>query len=344
MATVKRDDRLTSSQSFVCVGFAGIFSKTVTSPLEVVKIKSQVGTFHCKRGFWQSFSLIYQNEGLRGLWKGNFVSCLRLFPHSAVHLTTYKEIVHLHMDELGFVSHWRAIFAGGLAGIFAALATYPLEVAETRLVVQNCKEPTYIGVAHTLTKIYRSEGLFALYRGFSLTVLGAFPFSLGCCAVYMNLDNLWQEPPSRFTSLQNFINGCLAAGVAQTLSYPFETVKRKMQAQSARLPHFGGTDVHFTGVIDCFKQVVKNKGILSLWNGFTANTIKIVPYSGLLFSCFEMCKQVCLYRNGYIVSPLSYKLAPGVDQSLGAYELEEVKRYLKNRNLRSQESSLGNRW
>lgn len=45
----------------------------------------------------------------------------------------------------------------------------------------------------------------------------------------MNLDKLWQEPPFRFSPLQNFINGCLAAGVAQTLSYPFETVKRKMQ-------------------------------------------------------------------------------------------------------------------
>ncbi|KAM4621229.1 solute carrier family 25 member 43 [Polymixia lowei] len=344
MATVKKDDRLTTSQSFSCVGFAGFFSKTVTSPLEVVKIKSQVGTFHCKRGFWHSFLLIYKNEGLGGFWKGNLVSCLRLFPYSAVHLTTYKKIVHLHMDELGYIHQWRAIFAGGLAGIVAALATYPLEVAETRLIIQNCREPTYIGVVHTLAKIYRREGLQSLYRGFSLTVLGAFPFSIGCYAVYMNLDKLWQEPPFRFTSLQNFINGCLAAGVAQTLSYPFETVKRKMQAQSARLPHFGGADVHFTGMMDCFQQVVKNKGILSLWSGFTANTIKIVPYFGLLFTCFEMCKQVCLYRNGYIVSPLSYKPAPGVDQSLGPYELEEVKRYLKNRNFPSQQSSIGNRW
>ncbi|XP_071313999.1 solute carrier family 25 member 43 [Trachinotus anak] len=344
MASVKKDNRLTGSQSFVCVGFSGFFSKTATSPLEVVKIKSQVGTFHCKRGFCQSFLLIYQNEGLRGFWKGNLASCLRLFPYTAVHLTTYKKIIHLHMDELGFISQWRAIFAGGLAGIAAALATYPLEVVETRLIAQNCRQPTYIGVAHTLSKIYRSEGLLALYRGFSLTVLGAFPFSVGCCAVYMNLDKLWQEPPFRFTPLQNFISGCLAAGVSQTLSYPFETVKRKMQAQSARLPHFGGVDVHFSGMIDCFIQVVRNKGVLSLWNGLTANTIKIVPCFGLLYTCFEMCKQVCLYRNGYIVSPLSYKLAPGVDQSLGPYELEEVKRYLKNRNFGSGGSSFGNRW
>lgn len=81
-------------------------------------------------------------------------------------------IVHLHMDELGFISQWRAILAGGLAGVAAALATYPLEVVETRLIAQNCRQPTYIGVVYTLSKIYRSEGTLALYRGFSLTVLG----------------------------------------------------------------------------------------------------------------------------------------------------------------------------
>lgn len=345
MATVKKDARLTSSQSLLCVGFAGIFSKTVTSPLEVVKILSQIGTFHCKRGFLHSFVLICQNEGLRAFWKGNMVSCLRLFPYSAIHLATYKNIVNLHIDELGDISQWRAIVAGGLAGISAALATYPLEVVETRLIAQNCQGPTYRGLLHSLSVIYRNEGLQALYRGFSLTVLGAVPFSVGCYAVYINLDQLWQERHVRFTSLQNFINGCLAAGVAQTLSFPFETVKKKMQAQSLILPHCGGVDVHFNGMVDCFRQVIKNKGVMALWSGLTANMVKIVPYFGLLFSCFEMCKQVCLYRNGYIISPLSYKLKPGVDQSLGPYELQEFKRYLRNRkSQKAQSSSIGNRW
>ncbi|TSQ81010.1 Solute carrier family 25 member 43 [Bagarius yarrelli] len=342
MATVKRDNRLTSSQSFLCVGFAGIFSKTVTSPLEVVKILSQVGTFHCKRGLMRSFPLIYQHEGLRGFWKGNSVSCLRLFPYSAIHLGTY--IIHLNMDELGRISQWKAIVTGGLAGIAAALLTYPLEVVETRLIAQNCRESLYQGVLHTLSSINRQEGFLALYRGFSLTVLGAIPFSIGCYVVFINLDKLWQENHFHFTSLQNFINGCLAAGVAQTLSFPFETIKRKMQAQSPRLPHCGGVDVHFTGTVDCFRQVIKTKGVLSLWSGIAANTVKIIPYYGLLFSCFEMCKQFFLYQNGYTVSPLSYKLKPGVDQSLGPQELQEVKRYLRNRKIQAQNSSMGNRW
>ncbi|XP_058506562.1 solute carrier family 25 member 43 [Solea solea] len=260
MGSVKKDNRLTGSQSFMCIGFAGFFSKTVTSPLEVVKIKSQVGTFHSKRGLCQSFLLVYNNEGLRGFWKGNLASCLRLFPYNALHLTTYRKIVHLNMDELGFISQWRKV--------------------------------DYVS---SQVRKERSQGSLISYLLHHFTIMTLHFYS-------------------------------------------------SSQAQSARLPHCGGVDVHFNGMIDCFVQVVKNKGVLSLWNGLTANIIKIIPCFGLLYTCFEMCKQVCLYRNGYIVSPLSSQLAPGVDQSLGPHELQEVKRYLKNRNFGSGESSIGNRW
>nr|XP_015207068.1 PREDICTED: solute carrier family 25 member 43 isoform X1 [Lepisosteus oculatus] len=340
MATIKRDTRVTASQGLACMGIAGVFSKTATCPLDVVKILSQVGTFHCKRGFLNTFRLVYQKEGLRAFWKGNLVACSRLLPYSTVHLSAYKRIVHLHMDELGCISPGCAVVAGGLAGIVAALLTYPLEVAETRLVVQSCRDPSYRGLVHALRAVRRQEGLRALYRGASLTVVGAIPFSLGCYVVYVNLDKLWREPSSHLSPGQDFVNGCVAAGVAQTLSFPFETVKRKMQAQSAVLPHCGGADVHFTGVVDCFRQVIKAKGVLSLWSGLTANLVKIVPYFGLLFSSFEFSKQVCLYRNGYIVSPLSYQPAPGVDQSLGPHELREVQRYLRNRNFRSEQPAM----
>ncbi|NWT84632.1 S2543 protein, partial [Lanius ludovicianus] len=87
------------------------------------------------------------------------------------------------------------------------------------------------GIFHAFYKIYHQEGLRALYRGVSPAILGAVPFSAGSFFVYISLDKIWQEPIVHFTPLQNFINGCVAAAVAQTLSFPFETVKRKMQVQ-----------------------------------------------------------------------------------------------------------------
>lgn len=68
---------------------------------------------------------------------------------------------------------------------------------------------------------------------------------------------------------------------------------------------------------------------------------QIVPYFGVMFSTFEFCKRVCLYRNGYIESPLNYKLTPGVDQSLQPQELRELK-LLRRENFESRKSALEN--
>ena len=60
---------------------------------------------------------------------------------------------------------------------------------------------------------------------------GALPFSAGSLLVYMNLERIWNGPRDRFSLLQNFANVCLAAAVTQTLSFPFDTVKRNMQVR-----------------------------------------------------------------------------------------------------------------
>ncbi|XP_064422617.1 solute carrier family 25 member 43 [Latimeria chalumnae] len=342
MATLIRDNRVTFSQNLICGGAAGVLSGTATAPLEVVKVLAQVGTFHTKQGFSKTFQIVYSTEGPRAFWKGNFVACVRLFPYSAIHLSTFNKFVHVFMDDLGHISQWSTILAGGLAGIVAAIVTYPTEVIQTRLIVQNSLDPTYKGFLHAFHTINHQEGFLALYRGASLTILGAIPFSAGSYFVYVNLDKVRNEQSVRFTPLQNFINGCLASGVAQTLSFPFETVKRKMQAQSLALLHYGGVDVHFTGMVDCFRQIVKTKGLTGLWSGLTANLVKIVPYFGLMFTTFECCKRVCLYKNGYIVSPLSNKLTPGVDQSLQPQELHELRKFLKKKKFETEKSALNN--
>ncbi|KAG2464628.1 solute carrier family 25 member 43 [Polypterus senegalus] len=344
MASIKRDDRLTVSQCLVCGAVAGVFSRTVTSPLDVVKVLGQVGTFHTRNGFWNTFRQVYRSEGIAAYWKGNLIACMRLFPYSVVQLASYKRILHLYMDDRGYITQWGAIVAGSLAGIVATLITYPADVIETRLIIQNKKSPSYKGIMDALRTICKNEGFLTLYRGASLTLIGAIPFSCGAFLVYMNLDKLWGEPSFKFGPFQNFISGCLAAGFAQTLSFPFDTIKRKMQAQSPILPHCGGVNVHFSGMVDCFRQVIKIKGIHCLWDGLTANLLKIVPYYGLMFSTFEFCKRVCLYKNGFIVSPLSYQLAPGVDQSLRPQELRELRKYFHNRNFKSEQSSLKSRW
>ncbi|XP_060612001.1 solute carrier family 25 member 43 [Anolis sagrei] len=327
MATWRREGRLTGAQAAWCAGLAGAAGQSASAPLETLCALGQAraGFPRGPGGLREGARRLVRAEGKAALWKGNLAALLRLLPAAAAQLAAQRRFVMLFVDEAGHISHWGSIAAGGMAGVVAAVATYPAEVIQTRLIMQNRLQPSYKGVLHALCTICHQEGVTALYRGVSLSVLGAIPFSLGSFLVYTHLDRIWGEPSLGFTPLQNFTNGCLAAAVAQTFSFPFETIKRKMQAQSPCLPDNGGVDVHFSGLMDCFKQTVKTKGWLALWNGLTANLLRIVPYFGVMFSTFEFCRRICLYRNGYIDSPLSNQLTPGVDQSLRPKELREFK-------------------
>lgn len=96
MAKPAEDERLTFLQSVICGGIAGVLSRTLTSPLEVVKVLAQVGTPESRVGFLRSFNRIYRSEGLKAFWKGNGISCLRLVPYSAIQLAAFHNLLVSH--------------------------------------------------------------------------------------------------------------------------------------------------------------------------------------------------------------------------------------------------------
>ena len=105
MAKPAEDERLTFLQSIICGGIAGVLSRTLTSPLEVVKVLAQVGTPESRVGFVRCFNRIYQSEGLKAFWKGNGISCLRLIPYSAIQLAAFHNLL-VSCVKPGVVNQW----------------------------------------------------------------------------------------------------------------------------------------------------------------------------------------------------------------------------------------------
>lgn len=330
MVKPAEDERLTLLQSLFCGGIAGVLSRTVTSPLEVVKVLSQVGTPELRFGFIRSFNRIYQREGLKAFWKGNGINCLRLVPYSAVQLAAFHNLLAA-LEDPHMIAHipinvnGKTLMMAGSGSVFiAALLVYPADMLKTRLIVQNIK-PTklhYRGILHGFRTVWKSEGFLALYKGLLPTILGVIPFAGGSYLAYSLIDNSITKPPEdQLTPVYVFVSGCLATAVAKTLSFPFDTIRTKMQAKSKTLPNEGGVDIKVKGMTSAFVQTVKVNGITGLWRGLTAYLLKIVPNAGIMFLSFEYSKRVCLFYNGYTESPFSDVPKLYVDQSMSPNEL-----------------------
>ncbi|RMX46570.1 hypothetical protein pdam_00021583 [Pocillopora damicornis] len=227
-----------------------------------------------------------------------------------------------HMPSNLNAKSWMVAGSGG--NLIAALLVYPADMLKTRLIVQNVNPSlsNYHGIIHGFRKIWKMEGFVALYKGLLPTFLGVIPFAGGSFLAYEILDSSIAMSPSDLTPMYMFVSGCLAAAVAKvTLSFPFDTIRKKMQAQSKTLPNNGGVDVQFKGMTGALVQTVKVNGITGLWRGLSANLLKIAPNAGIMFLSFEYSKRIFLFYNGFTESPFSHVPKLYVDQSMSPNEL-----------------------
>jgi len=320
-----KDERMSFAQNFVSGGFAGVASRTITSPLDVVKILAQVGTKGTEGGMISTFKNLYAEEGMKAFWKGNGIACVRLFPYNAVQFASFNQLKLWLSDEKGRLSAMNAMLAGSLGGIAATVVTYPTDMVKTRLTVSHAdkSKAKYRGMFDAFRVIAKEEGMLAFYKGMSTSVIGVIPFAGGTFMSYEVLDRAWNKPKDKMTPLENFINGCLAAAFAQTFSFPFDTIRKKLQAQSKTVSTEMRPDVEFNGMFDAFVKTVKKNGILGLWRGTSANLAKVAPYAGLMFMAFEACKRVFVYLNGYTESPWQDLPRAGVPQHMKPHELAQ---------------------
>ena len=179
MGRAGRDDRLTYLQNLTCGLGAGVVARTLVSPLDVVKVMTQVGTKETNEGYRRTVVNIFRTQGIRAFWKGNLIGCLRVSPFSAVQFSAYHKIKVKLADENGRLTAPQAMLAGGLGGMVATVVTYPTDMVKTRLIVQHTdpKKRRYRGILHAFSLILKEEGLLAFYRGMFVSLLGKTSFA-----------------------------------------------------------------------------------------------------------------------------------------------------------------------
>ena len=102
--------------------------------------------------------------------------------------------------------------------------------------------------------------------------------------------------PNDFCFRQLFLSNLLFSRWAVTvtaglMSYPIDTVRRRMMMTS-------GGAAKYKGSLDCFQQVLRNEGFMSLMKGAGANILRGVAGAGVLAG-FDKFKEVYIaFRTG----------------------------------------------
>ena len=178
MVKTKGDNRITFNQNVVCGTIAAFSGKTLTAPLDVIKIRAQIGAVAPKlsksRGGWllPTIKYIFLHEGPRAFWKGNFIGCLRVLPYSTVQLAAFQRLKLQLSDDCGRLTPWTAMVAGAGGGVIATAVMYPSDTVKSRLIAQSSPHKHYNGIYDACTKMAKEEKLYGFYRGLSTTFLG----------------------------------------------------------------------------------------------------------------------------------------------------------------------------
>ena len=79
-----------------------------------------------------------QRDGVRGLWKGNGLNCVRVVPSSAIQFgacALYKQLLFGAKAGQQNLPTYQLMVAGGLAGATSTVCTYPIDLVRARRTV-----------------------------------------------------------------------------------------------------------------------------------------------------------------------------------------------------------------
>jgi len=167
--------------------------------------------------------------------------------------------------------------SGGAAAAGSLCIVYPLDYARTRLASDvGGGKKTFSGLADCIKKTASGPaGPAGLYTGFGVSLMGIIPyrgFQLGAFDTLVGL-NPYKDDKGVLGILTTFASAQTAIIAGATISYPFDTVRRRLQMQ-AELP----PEQHiYKGTTDCLKKIAAEEGVAAgVYKGFVANAFRSV--------------------------------------------------------------------
>lgn len=279
-------------------GLAGIISRTATAPIELYKIQRQ-------NYFMPHASIkdVIKMEGIRGLWKGNLINCLRIFPHMGLNYGTIQTCKTYLQKYTQTTNTQQMIISSTAGGMIATIATNPLEMIKTRLCMQMNKN-TYYGICHA----FKTTPLRELYYGLGISLVGFIPFNVISFTVYHQLkykiqkysilnpflnSNSNSNSNSAFNNIWRISSSLLCGGlsgiIAITFTYPTDLLRRRLHIQG-----FDSSAQQYHSTIHCIRDIYQKEKIFGFYRGLTTTYIKLFSTMAIQFLAIDELRNLIM--------------------------------------------------
>lgn len=275
---------------FALGGFSGAVAKTLTAPIERIKLVVQTQDANPKirsgevaryKGIADCGARIYNEQGMKRFWDGNLTNCIRYFPTQAFNLAfkdTFKRMFPKYNPKTEFGKFFGAnLVSGGMAAAGSLTIVYPLDYARTRLASDvGSGKKSFSGLGDCIKKTAQGPGGFlALYTGFGVSVMGIVGYrglQLGTFDTITGI-NPYKTDKGIMGALTTFAAAQTAITIGAGCTYPFDTVRRRLQMQSEK-----PVEEHlYKGTVHCVKTIAAEEGVAAgLYKGFLANVLRSV--------------------------------------------------------------------
>ncbi|KAI1200168.1 mitochondrial carrier domain-containing protein [Nemania serpens] len=195
---------------------------------------------------------------------------------------------------LGF--QWQ-FAAGAIAGVSEVklnpyspgLQVYPLDVVKSRLQLQSGKATgadSYTGMVDCFQKIVRNEGFSRLYRGITAPILMEAPKRATKFAANDEWGRVIRKAfgAEKMTQPLSILTGAAAGATESFVVVPFELVKLRLQSKESA--------GQYKGALDVVSKVVKNEGLLALYNGLESTMWRHILWNAGYFGCIFQVREI----------------------------------------------------
>ncbi|KAH8311232.1 hypothetical protein KR044_005067 [Drosophila immigrans] len=229
--------------------------------------------------------------------------------------------MHNSLDEVVI-----SLISGAAAGALAKTTIAPLDRTKINFQIRKDVPFSFRASLSYLQQTYVKEGVLALWRGNSATMARIVPYA----AIQFTSHEQWRrilqvDQNGANTKGRRFVAGSLAGITSQSLTYPLDLARARMAV----------TD-RYTGyrtLRQVFAKIWVEEGPRTLFRGYWATVLGVIPYAGTSFFTYETLKReyheiVGNTKPNALIS-LAFGAAAGAAGQTASYPLDIVRRRMQ---------------